>query len=329
MVEFIVIVLGTALLLYVLLGGADFGAGILEIFTGSKGEETISEAIAPVWEANHVWLVLIVVILFMGFPPVYAIMTTELHLPVLMALIGIIFRGTAFTFRHYDVQQDYTHRFYSLTFRISSVITPMFLGIVAGAMILGRVNPEAGNFYGRFIAPWLNVFPIMFGIFTCVLFTWLASVFLIGETDDETNRAIYTSYAKRMTLAVILTGGLLFGAAEASGWSLVSRFLESTTSMLSLLIATLSIPVLWTQLNWQNIGGSRLVAGAQTTLILLGWFSIQYPEIIRFANKPSTTFYNAHAPEATLLQLIIALAVGIVIVIPAFYYLFRVFKLQR
>src|SRR5512135_2983436 len=99
MTNFIIIVLGIAVLLYVILGGADFGAGIVEIFTGKKGIKTISGAIAPVWEANHIWLILAVVILFNGFPHVYASLTTYLHIPLLIILIGIILRGTAFTFR--------------------------------------------------------------------------------------------------------------------------------------------------------------------------------------------------------------------------------------
>src|SRR4029453_6983829 len=105
MLTFIVIILGTSFLLYALLGGADFGAGIVEAFAGRRGELTISKAIAPVWEANHVWLILAVVILFTGFPAVYASLSWVLHIPLMIVLLGIIMRGTAFTFRHYDVHQ--------------------------------------------------------------------------------------------------------------------------------------------------------------------------------------------------------------------------------
>ena len=92
------IFIGLAILLYVLLGGADFGAGILEIFTRRKGINTISNAIAPVWEANHIWLIVVIVVLFNAFPMVYSTLLTYLHIPVMMALFGIIFRGTAFAF---------------------------------------------------------------------------------------------------------------------------------------------------------------------------------------------------------------------------------------
>ena len=93
MTEIILAILGISLLLYVLLGGADFGGGILELITRGKGSKIISRAIAPVWEANHVWLILVIVILFVGFPPVYTKVLTVLHIPILLVLLGIIFRG--------------------------------------------------------------------------------------------------------------------------------------------------------------------------------------------------------------------------------------------
>ena len=116
MLTLIILVLGVAFILYALLGGADFGAGIIETFAGEKGERTISRAIAPVWEANHVWLILAVVILFTGFPRIYSSLSLVLHIPLMLVLVGIIFRGCAFTFRHYDVVHDQSHRYYTFFF---------------------------------------------------------------------------------------------------------------------------------------------------------------------------------------------------------------------
>src|SRR5213080_5438277 len=123
MLALIILILGVSFVLYTLLGGADFGAGIVETFAGRKEERTISRAIAPVWEANHVWLILAVVILFTGFPAVYASLSWVLHIPLMLLLLGIIMRGSAFTFRHYDVHQGRLHKYYSFLFRISSFIT--------------------------------------------------------------------------------------------------------------------------------------------------------------------------------------------------------------
>ena len=160
-----VVFVGISLLLYVLLGGADFGAGIIEIVTGKKGINTISKAIAPVWEANHIWLIVIIVVLFNAFPAVYSTVTSYLHIPLMLILLGIIFRGTAFTFRYYDPFQDKSHRVYTFVFKLFSVLTPFFLGLALGAVILGRMtlSPDA-TFYELYVAPWLNFFSLTLGV---------------------------------------------------------------------------------------------------------------------------------------------------------------------
>ncbi|HET9279362.1 MAG TPA: cytochrome d ubiquinol oxidase subunit II, partial [Flavitalea sp.] len=185
MLTLIIIILGASFVLYTILGGADFGAGIIETLAGEKGEHTISKAIAPVWEANHVWLILAVVILFTGFPTVYASLSLVLHIPLMLVLLGIIFRGTAFTFRHYDVKQDHTHKYYTLLFKVSSFITPFFLGVTLGAMILGRITfDQSVGFYEMFVSPWLNVFCFVMGVFAVTLFGYISGVFLVGETKN-------------------------------------------------------------------------------------------------------------------------------------------------
>ena len=142
LMEAIIFFLGFSIVFYVLFGGADFGAGVLEMISGNMNRKTIAHAIGPVWEANHVWLILVVVILFMGFPKIYSTLSLYLHIPLLIMLIGIVFRGTAFAFMHYDAIQGRSNRVYNWAFKISSIITPLFLGIVVGAVVLGRINPD-------------------------------------------------------------------------------------------------------------------------------------------------------------------------------------------
>ena len=185
MLYVVIIYLWTAILLYLLLGGADFGAGIIELFTSKKNERltrrTMYKAIGPIWEANHMWLIITIVILFVGFPVIYTTMSVHLHIPLVVMLLGIIARGTAFTFRHYDVHQEGVHKYYSALFIISSFVTPMFLGITLGAMILGRITFSAtAGFYEKFMAPWLNLFCISMGIFSVCLFAYIAAVFFNG-----------------------------------------------------------------------------------------------------------------------------------------------------
>src|SRR6187549_2881308 len=128
-----------AILLYVLLGGADFGAGIIELSTSQRDirrtRKTLYHAVGPIWEANHMWLIIAVVILFVGFPVIYSTLSVHLHIPLVIMLMGIIARGTAFVFRHYDAVRDDMQRIYNRVFVGSSFITPFFLGIIAGSTV--------------------------------------------------------------------------------------------------------------------------------------------------------------------------------------------------
>ena len=331
MLTLVIIILGASFVLYTLLGGADYGAGILEIFAGEKEEKTISTALAPVWEANHVWLILAVVILFTGFPEVYASLSVALHIPLLVVLLGIIFRGTAFTFRHYDVRPDAAHKYYAFIFKAASFLTPVFLGIILGAMILGRISfdPSAG-FYKVYIWPWCNLFCLTMGIFSTSLFVYIASIFLIGEAKDESERKNYSRQGKRSMLMTMLTGLLVFVMAEVEDHTLLPQFLQSPVSITMMTLASVLCPIIWVFLNKQKNKTLylRLAIGLQVTAIMIGWFYIQYPVLINIQQAEPLTFFNTQAPEATFRQLLIALLVGLVLVIPAFVYLFRVFKVK-
>ncbi len=332
MLTVIILILGVSFVLYTILGGADFGAGIVETLAGEKGEKTISKAIAPVWEANHVWLILAVVILFTGFPAVYASLSLVLHIPLMLVLLGIIFRGTAFTFRHYDVLRDDTHKYYTTLFKISSFITPFFLGVTLGAMILGRITfDQSLGFYEMFVAPWLNAFCFVMGVFAIALFAYISAVFLVGETKNDRERRRYAMFSKQLMVCTMLFGSLVFVAAEMEGHHLLNEFLQSSISIVMLLLATLLCPVIWLFLNRKSNKTVylRIAVGVQVTAILIGWFYIQYPVLIYVKGGDHYTFFNTQAPEATMQQLLIALLVGLLLVVPGFLYLFKVFKVER
>lgn len=326
MLYVVIAFLGLSLLAYALLGGADFGAGIIEIFSGKVTKKTITHAIAPVWEANHMWLILMVVILFMGFPLIYSQMSLYLHIPLLILLIGIILRGTAFTFRHYDAVIDSSQDHYTFIFRVSSIIAPLFLGIITGAMILGRIHPEPTSFYDGFIYPWLNGFCVMLGVFTCCLFAFLAAVYLIGEAENDEIRKRFLKFARNANIATVLSGGLVFVFAEANGLSLASMFLDSPGALGAVILATLSLPVLWWSLAQKMIVLPRMVAGFQTMMILGAWFWDQYPAVLRYSNGEYLSLFNAAAPAATLRQLALALLIGSVLILPALFFLMKTFK---
>lgn len=326
MTEVIIAVLGISLLLYVVLGGADFGAGIIEIAVGKKGAGTVSKAIAPVWEANHIWIILAVVILFNGFPLAYTVMSTYLHIPLLLALIGIIIRGAAFSFRYYDILEGNVYNYYSWFFRISSILTPFFLGMILGSIIMGTIpSSTEGTFTEVFIRPWLNWFTVSSGIFLTLLFGWIASVYLTGEGKDEIF-PVFSRISYVFLTLLVVSGGLVFLTAELTGIGFFRKFLDSPVSIGAVIIATTLIPLLLKSISARKVLRSRLFAGAITASILIGWFAVQYPVLVFREGGDHLTVWNSQAPEITMYYLMIALVVGVVIIVPAFAYLFRVFK---
>ncbi len=329
MTEMIIAVLVIALLLYVLLGGADFGAGILELFTGKKGIDTLSKAIAPVWEANHVWLILVVVILFNGFPRAYTSLSTYLHIPLLIALIGIIIRGSSFSFRYYDIVNGKNYSdYYSWFFRVSSLITPFFLGIILGAVISGKIpSSPAGGFVESFMTPWLNGFTFTTGIFITLLFSWLAAIYTLGEAKDDAFH-LFKRTALIVFVLLIFSGIFVFISAEFYGIHLIKQFGQSVISILCVIIASIAVPVLWKNVMRRNILWTRLLAGLITTCILIGWFAVQFPVMISRSDGNHLTVWNSQAPHSTMYYLMYALVIGSLIIFPAFAYLFKVFKFK-
>jgi cytochrome d ubiquinol oxidase subunit II len=334
MLETVIIFLALSLLLYVLLGGADFGAGIIEAFS-SKGDEQekeevliINTAIGPVWEANHMWLIITVVILFMGFPPVYSLMSVSLHIPLLLMLLGIIMRGCAFVFRHYDAIKDESQKYYTRIFHISSIWAPFFLGVISGAMILGRIEPSPADFYSGYISPWLNLFSFSTGLFTCCLFAFLAAIYLIGETDDNEMRRSFIRKARNANIATVISGAIVFICAEIDGLRLVTAFLEYTVCIICLLSATVSLPALWYFLKKGEAVFSRLLAGFQAAMILAAWFWLNFPVIMR-TTSGDIDLFSSGAPPAVMDVLGMALLTGSLFILPFLLYLLKVFKLNR
>lgn len=327
MTEIAVIFVGLSLLLYVLLGGADFGAGIIEIFTGKKGINTISRAIAPVWEANHIWLIVIIVVLFNAFPDVYAVVMLYLHIPLMLVLFGIIFRGTAFTFRYYDPYKDRSHDIYTLIFKVFSLFTPFFLGVTLGAVIMGDITTTTtGSFFERFVHPWLRLFPVSLGIFVVILFAFLAAVYLAGESSFEETSRQFIKFAKRLLIGLVISGITVFLVADLSGRDLLRSFIHSWLSIVCMVFATLLLPVFLYALNHRLPHLTRLVAGAQTGAILVGWFAAQFPVLVTLKDTIPLTVYNAAAPQKSIDMVVLALFVGLAVVIPLLIYLFKIFK---
>src|ERR1700754_3983521 len=215
MLYVVILFLFASITLYFLLGGADFGAGINELFTSTDNKhrtrKTSYQAIGPIWEANHMWLIITVVILFVGFPTVYSTMCIYLHIPLLIMLLGITARGTAFAFRNYDaIKGDNTQRLYNKVFVYSSFITPLFLGIIAGSAISRQIDPNATSFLDAYVFSWFNYFSVAVGLFTVALSGYLAAIYLIGEADNEKDAKRFILKARTMNILAVCFGGMVF-----------------------------------------------------------------------------------------------------------------------
>ena len=327
MLQIVIVILVISFALYTLLGGADFGAGIVETFRGSKGEKAVSKAMAPVWEANHVWLILAIVIIFTGFPRVYSTISLYLHIPLMIVLIGIIMRGSSFIFRFYDTDDKTFHKYFSVLFKISSFITPVFLGIIFGAMLLGKINlNKSGSFYERFIMPWFNLFCLSVGFFIASLFAYVAATFLVGETAKTPEQKKYIQLSKIFLFFTFALGIFVVLTAEQESHHLFYGFFKSSLSIAAFIIVVVLVPVIFYLYNHTNIFYLRAVIGAQVTLIILGWFAIHFPVLVYEKSGDNLTFFNTAAPDATLYQLLIALFVGLLLIVPSFYFLFKIFK---
>jgi len=328
--ELVIVIMGISLVLYMILGGADFGAGIIEIFMGNKGNSTVSRAMAPVWEANHMWIIIAIVILFNGFPKAYTILSTTLHIPVLIFLIAIVFRGTAFTFRHYDAYVDQSQVWYSYIFRYSSLLAVFFLGLIISAFFGGTIPPtNVGSFPDLYIFPWFNYFSFSIGIFLVILSSYIAAIFLLGEVKTDIGYDLLSKFSKRLFVLSILSGLGIFISSYLSGLVFHQNFMNHPLSILAGVLATLIAPLILVLINKRNIWQLRFAVGIQITLILAGWFMIQWPNLIVFSDGSVLSMYDAASPTITMKILFIALAVGVVIIFPGLFYLFKIFKSEK
>lgn len=333
MIDILVFFIGASLLLYVLLGGSDFGAGIIELLPAGRlreqQKEVINRAMGPVWEANHMWLILVVVILFMGFPTIFTTLMIALHWPMLALLVGIVVRGAAFTFRHYDAVQDKTsQRVYTWLFGLSSLWTSLWLGTIAASLNRGIIDPEARDFWAAYVAPWWGAYPLAVGVFVACIYAFLAAIYLVGETGDDELRRRFLRLAAVFNGLVVASGGLVFLASLGERHNLATAFLERPLNLAVVALATLLFVALWLLVAKRRTLLTRMVAAGQMALIPLGWYMLYAPDAVLTTAGP-LSFYTAAAPPATLRQLVLALLVGSLFIFPSLIYLLRVFKRSR
>jgi cytochrome d ubiquinol oxidase subunit II len=330
MIYVVIVFLWVALLLYLLLGGADFGAGIIELFTSEdnkvKTRKISYEAIGPIWEANHMWLIIAIVILFVGFPAIYSTMSIHLHIPLIIMLLGIIARGTAFAFRNYDAVVDNMQKVYNKIFVYSSFITPMFLGIIAGSAVSGQIDVQANTFQSAYISSWLNWFSVSIGFFTVSLCGFIAAIFLIGETTDMAERKRFVRKAWQMNIAAVISGGMVFITAISDNIPLAQWVFGNPIGVAAVTLATISLIVLWYLIYKGGSKRLRFLAGFQITMILLTVTYKHYPNIVILKNGGYLSLIENKGADKAIDALGLALLIGSIFILPALIYLIYSFQ---
>jgi len=331
-------VIVVALMLYVLLAGADFGGGVWDLLAfgprRARQRQAIEHAIGPIWEANHVWLILVVVVSFTAFPAAFAALSTALHVPLTLFLGGVVFRGSAFAFRSFDggagassgtTRGDLAQRRWGWIFSLASLISPLLLGMTVGAIASGRIRVTGGLVEGGFVRPWLSLFPIAVGLYALALCAFLAATYLCVEVEKDPE--LQWDFRLRAFAAGIAVGGcaLLAFLLSGSGAPLIRDGLTRRpwTWPLHGTTAIIAIGAL-VALARARFRLARVLVALQTIAILAGWVASQYP----FLLVPDLTIWNAAAPRETRIWLLIFLGAGIPVLVPSLVVLFRVFKLS-
>ncbi len=312
---------------YVVLGGADFGAGVWDLLasgpTARRQHQFISRVLGPVWEANHVWLIFLLVGLMNLFPSAFATFMSALFIPLILALIGIVLRGAGFIFRTHALRAEgLSARLWSRVFSISSLLTPFFLGISAAAIAGGQVR-TSGMTQADLLSGWITPFSLAVGVMAVLQCATLAAVYLTAEAHDQQEASFVASYRLK---------------------TLISSALVSALGLLCLALSVTEAPWLWNGLlthAFVYVGATclmgLLVLGAlivkhyrlaslfvilETALLLISWGVSQYPYLI----PPNLTIEQAANTPEMITTLLVAMLIGMAVVLPALFYLLRVFK---
>ncbi len=306
---------------YALTGGADFGGGIWDLLAGgprrgARARWLVARAIGPVWEANHVWLVIVLVLLWTGYPQAFGAIMSTLFTPLSIAAFGIILRGSGFALR----QVAHSLRYQQLTgalFALSSLLTPFFFGAAAGAIVTGKV-PASGR--GNRLASWTTPTALTLGALSVVAFAYLAAVYLTDDARRLEPRLV-AYFARRALLSGVVVGALA-GLALFELETSAPRTADRLTQGVGLPFLVVSFVLGGAVLAGLVAGRTRwlryLAAGAFAAM-LSGWAVAQYPAML----PGSLSIYTAAAPTSSLVTELVVVGVIALIVLPSFLLLFR------
>jgi cytochrome bd ubiquinol oxidase subunit II len=307
---------------YALFGGADFGGGVWDLLAGGaqRGRaprQLIDESITPVWEANHVWLIFILVLLWTAFPPAFAAIMTALFVPLSLSLLGIVLRGVGFAFRH-TAERLRMEQFAGATFASASFITPFFMGTVVGAVATGQVPAHP---HGNILGAWTSTTAIMTGFLFVAACAYISAVYLVLEAHHRGDRRLARYFALRATAAGVVTG-LLAGATFAELSSSAPRLFDRLTGIalplvaISIAAGIAVLVMLW--LGWYRDLVLRAMAAIAVATVVWGWGLAQYPYLL----PTSLTLTAGRAPNGTLVAEFVVTGLAILLVAPGFALLY-------
>lgn len=319
--------------LYLILGGADFGAGIVELFSEKKyksqTKKIMYNSIGPIWEANHMWLIIAIVILFVGFPKIYAEASNYLHIPLVIMLLGIIARGTSFTFRNYDAVNDKWHNLYDVIFTYSSVVTPLFLGIISGSIVSGSIDNQATSFQDAYIFSWLSWFNVSVGLFTVVICSFLASVYSIQSINNQEDKEKLRKRAKVYTVLIFVAGGIVFAVSLWKNIPLFNWITAQIYGYIAVGLASISIVALVYSLNKKKDKLTKIYAALIVMMILFAVSYSHFPNLILFKDGSKLSLLKDFGAESTIDMLGWALLLGSVFILPFLFYLIYSFDQKQ
>ncbi|HEX5374840.1 MAG TPA: cytochrome d ubiquinol oxidase subunit II [Solirubrobacterales bacterium] len=308
-------ILWTGATLYAVFGGADFGAGFWDLIAGGaeKGKRPralIERSLTPVWEANHVWLIFILVVLWTAFPEAFGAIMSTLYVPLTLAAFGIVLRGAGFAFRE-SIRSVEAQRALGATFAISSVLTPFFMGTVVGAIADGNV-PAAGN--GDAFSSWLQPLPLLTGGMFVASGAYLAAVFLVADARRSGSAELEGYFSRRALAAAVFAGAFavvgLF-VLHADSRYVFDRLVDQALPLV-VVSGLCGLAVLVMLLRGTRRGLRPLAVGAFVTVIW-GWGAAQFPYLLPTSLKIS----ESAAPPETLGAVIVVFLVAAVVVLPA------------
>jgi cytochrome bd ubiquinol oxidase subunit II len=320
------LVAGLALLAltgYVVLGGADFGAGFWDLTAGGaqRGAPVramIKQAMSPVWEANHVWLIFLLVVLWTGFPVAFGSLTSTLAIPLFAAALGIVLRGGAFALKG-EAATIAEARVLGAIFALASVVTPFAFGAAVGAIASGEV--PVGNARGDEWSSWTGSLSILVGLLAVATGAHLAAVYLGADSHRAGKPELVHAFRARA-----LGSGVAAGALAVAGLLVVRAdvpvLYDGLTSGagLACVLASAAAGLVTLWLEWrERFEPARYTAATAVTMIVAGWAVAQQPYIL----PPDLTVHEAAAPDATLVAVLVATALGMALIVPALTWLFR------